>query len=103
MIALKPSFGNFHPAYNRGCLTLVRLNSCGACNMLLNRIISKHAYLLSGSKRKVRCLLVHRNYNNSYSATLASTFSTSSGTAGTIARMWTTVERRAMKPRGEGN
>ena len=50
--------------------------------MLLNRIISKHAYLLSGSKRKVRCLLVHRNYNNSYSATLASTFSTSSENSG---------------------
>ena len=50
--------------------------------MLLNRIISKHAYVLSGSKRKVRSLLVHRNYNNSYSATLASTFSTSSENSG---------------------
>ena len=71
-----------HPAYNTGCPALVRLNSCGACNMLLNRIISKHAYVLSGSKRKVRSLLVHRNYNNSYSATLVSTFSTSSENSG---------------------
>ena len=77
--------------------------------MLLNRIISKHAYVLSGSKRKVRSLLVHRNYNNSYSATLASTFSTSSENSeggddsegGTIARAATIVERKLRATRTE--